>query len=114
MQRNGNSCIFTDKFINKLVVFQFDSGKIFNIIFLRENKDNIQYCNVDRLCAPPWIGLLQTTDYCVRMVIVLSSTDKPLIQAHEYSKTPNREIRSFGIFMSLNQRFICRGKNNKC
>ena len=39
IQRNGNSCIFANKFINKLVVF--NSGKIFNMIFLVQNKDNI-------------------------------------------------------------------------
>ena len=48
------------------------------MIFLVENKDT--YCNVDRLLA-----MGETTDYCVRMVIILSSIDESLIQAHEYS-----------------------------
>ena len=38
-------------------------------------------------CSPACIGRLQTTDYCVRMVIVLSAIDELLFQAHEYSRT---------------------------
>ena len=65
----------------------FSSGKIFNIIFLVENNDNML-----QHWSPPCIGHLQTTDYCVRMVIILSSIDESLIQAHEYSRTPHFSI----------------------
>ena len=69
----------TSLYINSLC---FNSGKIFNIIFRVKNKGTIL-----QHCSSPWIGRLQTTDYCVRMVIVLSSIDELLIQAHEYSRT---------------------------
>ena len=57
------------------------------MIFLVENKDNIL-----QRWSLPWIGRLQTTDYCVRMVIVLSSLDESLIQAYEHSRAPNFSI----------------------
>ena len=40
IQRNGNSCIFADKFVFFADSLCFNAGKIFNIIFVVENKDN--------------------------------------------------------------------------
>ena len=39
-----------------------------------------------------YLACLETTDYCVRMVIVSSLIDELLIQAHEYSRTPHFSI----------------------
>lgn len=51
--------------------------------FFVANQDTILKC-----WAPAWIGHLQTTDYCMPMVIVPSSRDESSIHIHEYSKTP--------------------------
>jgi len=78
----------------------FNSGNVFNLIFLVENKDNIL-----QRWSPPWTGNLQTTYYCVQMVIVLSSIDELLIQAHEYSRTPHFSILNPQLSI-LDSRFL--------
>ena len=82
----------TSLWINSL---SFNSGKVFNITFLVENKDSIL-----QRWSPTWIRRLQTTNYCVRMVIVLSSTDESLIQVHVYQNSSFLDSRSL-TFVSL-------------